>query len=155
MKKRFRKNVAAIVLSQEYPLNCKILVALRLDIDVWQFPQGGIDDGESPKEALIRELEEELGTKEFEIIAEYPEWLSYEFPNEAVKKKYNFDGQTQRYFLVKVRDNNLINLNTNEPEFKEHLFVDYKDINPYINHFKRPLYTKVLKYFQKEGFIGC
>ncbi len=155
MEKNYRKNVAAVILSSEYPYNCKILVALRNDMDVWQFPQGGIDTGESPKEALFRELKEELGTNEFEIIAEYPEWLSYEFPSEAVKKKYNFDGQTQRYFLVKIKDNNLINLDTEEPEFKEYLFVNYKDIKPYINHFKKAIYMKVLKYFQKEGFIGC
>ncbi len=155
MEKKFRKNVAAIVLSQDYPFSCKILVALRMDIEVWQFPQGGIDDGETPKEALFRELEEELGTNCFELIAEYPEWLSYEFPTDAVKKKYNFDGQIQKYFLVKIKENNAINLNTAEPEFKECFFVDYKDINSYINHFKKPIYTKVLKYFQKEGFLGC
>ena len=53
--KRYRPNVAAVVLSCEYPNKCEILVALRGDIEgAWQFPQGGIDEGESPKEALFR-----------------------------------------------------------------------------------------------------
>lgn len=46
--------------------------------NIWQFPQGGIDKGESVKNALFRELKEEIGTDEVEIIAEYPEWLSYD-----------------------------------------------------------------------------
>ncbi len=47
---------------------------------IWQFPQGGIDEGESSEEALFRELKEEIGTKKVEIIAEYPEWIAYDFP---------------------------------------------------------------------------
>ena len=59
--KRYRPNVAAIILSPSYPLECKVFIAQRHDISgAWQFPQGGIDEGESPKEALFRELEEEI-----------------------------------------------------------------------------------------------
>ena len=47
---------------------------------VWQFPQGGIDADESPESTLMRELEEEIGTSKIEILAEYPEWISYDFP---------------------------------------------------------------------------
>ncbi len=59
----------------------------RTDVDnAWQFPQGGIDNGESADEALYRELEEEIGTRDVEIIAEYPKWVSYDFPPSIAKK---------------------------------------------------------------------
>jgi putative (di)nucleoside polyphosphate hydrolase len=71
--KNYRPNVAAIVLSPKYPLNCEVFIASRIDVETnaWQFPQGGIDDGENAKEALFRELKEEIGTDDVSIIAEY------------------------------------------------------------------------------------
>ncbi|MBZ7987858.1 RNA pyrophosphohydrolase [Campylobacter canadensis] len=152
--KKYRKNVAAIILSPSYPYDCKIFLGKRIDMDIWQFPQGGIDDNESLKQALKRELKEEIGSNNISIIAEYPEWLSYEFPSEAIKKKYDFDGQTQKYFLVKINNLNEINLQTLEPEFVEFKFVDFKEIDKYINHFKKTIYKKVLQYFEKEGYLG-
>ena len=127
---------------------------MRNDIkDAWQFPQGGIDDGESPKEALFRELKEEIGTDKIEILAEYPEWISYDFPVMVAKKMYPYDGQTQRYFLVRLKDDSVINLETEEPEFCEYKFVKYKEAFKYISYFKRPVYKQVLKYFKKEGYL--
>ena len=72
--KNYRPNVAAIVLSSSYPAKCEIFIASRIDVeDAWQFPQGGIDEGETPHEALFRELKEEIGTNEIDIIAEFPD----------------------------------------------------------------------------------
>ena len=68
--KTYRPNVAAIILSPKYPLVCELFIASRTDIrNAWQFPQGGIDKSESPKEALFRELKEEIGTNQVDIIA--------------------------------------------------------------------------------------
>ena len=79
-RKKLRPNVAAIILSSKYPAKCEDFIASRTDIpNAWQFPQGGIDEGENTKEALLRELEEEIGTKDIEIIAEYPTWVSLSF----------------------------------------------------------------------------
>lgn len=154
MEKRYRPNVAAIVLSSQYPQACKIFIGKRVDIkDAWQFPQGGIDEGENPIDALKRELEEEIGTGEIEIIAQYPEWIAYDFPPNAVKKMYPFDGQSQKYFLVRLKSDLLINLNTPHPEFCEYEFVDYKDVFERIKHFKRPIYKQVLEYFRSEGYL--
>ena len=95
--KNYRPNVAAIVLSAKYPHTCEIFIASRTDVDnAWQFPQGGIDEGESAEDALYRELEEEIGTREIEIIAEYPQWVSYDFPPAIAKKMYPYDGQIQK-----------------------------------------------------------
>ncbi|AXX87120.1 RNA pyrophosphohydrolase [Malaciobacter marinus] len=152
--KNYRPNVAAIVLSAKYPEKCEVFIASRTDVEnAWQFPQGGIDEGESSKEALYRELEEEIGTKEIEIIAEYPQWVSYEFPPAIAKKMQPYDGQIQRYYLVKLKKGAKININTQIPEFSEYKFVETKNIYDYITFFKRTVYKQVLKYFRNEGYI--
>lgn len=153
-KKRYRPNVAAIVLSPKYPNRCEIFIASRNDVaDAWQFPQGGIDDGESAHDALYRELKEEIGTNDVEIVAEYPEWVSYDFPEIIAKKMYPYDGQIQKYFLVRLNTKEHIHLNTENPEFNEYKFVDYSDIFNYVTYFKRQVYKKVLDYFKKEGYL--
>lgn len=153
-KKRYRPNVAAVIVSSKYPFECELFIASRNDIeDAWQFPQGGIDDGETPKVALFRELKEEIGTDDVEILAECPEWLSYDFPGTVAKKMYPFDGQTQKYFLVRLKDEDTISLDTEEPEFSEYKFVKMNEAFKYITYFKRPIYKKVLDYFRKEGYL--
>ncbi len=151
--KNYRPNVAAIVLSPKYPDKVEVLVAKRNDIDAWQFPQGGIDEGESPEEALYRELKEEIGTDDIEIIASMPEWQSYDFPKIIAKKMYPYDGQRQKYFLVRLKPEAKINLDTKIPEFNEYKFVGVNDIFKFVKSFKRPVYKKVLEYFKKEGYI--
>ncbi|EAJ1253934.1 RNA pyrophosphohydrolase [Campylobacter lari] len=153
-EKKYRPNVAAIVLSSAYPFECKILLAKRNDMeDIWQFPQGGVDDGEDVKSALFRELKEEIGTDEVEILAEHPEWISYDFPAKVAQKMYPYDGQSQKYFLVRLKNKAIINLNTKNPEFDAYKFVSLEDVYDMINHFKKPIYIKVLKYFKERGYI--
>lgn len=153
-QKRYRPNVAAIIVSSKYPFDCEIFIAQRSDIEnAWQFPQGGIDAGETAKEALYRELEEEIGTNEVEILAQYPDWLSYDFPKIIAKKMYPYDGQTQKYFLVRLKPDARINLETKEPEFKAYRFVSSKEVLKEISFFKRPVYRQVLDYFKKEGYL--
>ena len=152
--KRYRPNVAAVVVSAKYPFQCQLFIASRSDIEgAWQFPQGGIDEGETPRESLYRELEEEIGTGEVEIIAEYPEWLQYDFPQKIAQKMYPFDGQSQKYFLVRLKKDAKINRATKEPEFCDFKFVSLEEVFDFITYFKRPVYKQVLEYFKKEGYL--
>ena len=151
--KRYRPNVAAVVLSSNYPEKVEILIAKRNDVEAWQFPQGGIDEGESEEEALLRELKEEIGTDEIEIIAKMPQWQKYDFPKIIAKKMYPYDGQKQKYFLVKLKKGAKINLNTAHPEFEDYKFVPVNKIFDYVKSFKRPVYKTVLEYFRKLGYL--
>ena len=153
-KGSYRPNVAMIIVSNNYPEKKEIFIAQRNDLlDIWQFPQGGIDKGEEVQEALFRELEEEIGTNKAKIIAEYPEWISYDFPEKIAKKMKPYKGQTQRYFLMKLKKNAVIKLDTKHPEFIDHKFVSVDDLLSHTAHFKKPIYETVVNYFKKEGLL--
>lgn len=156
-EKRYRPNVAAVILSSNYPEKCEFFIAHRSDIkDAWQFPQGGIDHGESPEDALLRELLEEIGSSEVEVLGEFPEWITYDFPSSAAqsKKLYPFHGQTQKYFLVRLKEDAVIDLYAHEtPEFEEYEFVGYDELFKRVTYFKRKVYRRVIEYFKEEGLI--
>ncbi len=153
-KPEYRPNVAMIIVSDKYPAKKEIFIAQRNDLlDIWQFPQGGIDNGEEVKEALFREMQEEIGTASAEIVAEYPEWISYDFPDKIAKKMKPYKGQTQRYFLMKLNSNAVIKLDTEHPEFIDHQFVSVEDVLNHTAHFKKPVYEQVINYFKKEGLL--
>ncbi len=153
--KKYRPNVAAVILSSAYPKECLFFIAHRLDVKgAWQFPQGGIDEGESPKEALLRELKEEIGTNAVEIISECPHWIQYDFPKSMAKKMYvGFAGQIQKYFLVRLKNNAEINLCTPIPEFDKYDFVSTQELFERVIHFKKEVYKQVLGHFKKEGYL--
>ncbi len=151
---KYRPNVAMIIVSPEYPKKKEVFIAQRNDLtDIWQFPQGGIDEGEEVQEALFREMEEEIGTDAAEIVAEFPEWISYDFPEKIAKKMKPYKGQTQRYFLMKLKEDAKINLATEHPEFIHYKFVDINKVLTYTAHFKKPVYETVINYFKKEGLL--
>lgn len=153
-EKKYRMNVAAIIVSPQYPNICEFFIAERSDLkNAWQFPQGGIDEGESPKDALFRELEEEIGTNDIQIIAEYPAWIAYDFPPLIKDKMRPYAGQQQKYFLVKLKPFANINLETEKPEFLRYEFVDLSTLLQKVTKFKKHIYVQVLDYFRKEGYI--
>jgi len=152
----YRPNVAAIVLSSDYERTRHFVIARRTGIRRgWQFPQGGIDADETPREALLRELREEIGTDAVTILAEYPEWIQYDFPlGKKGGKLYPFKGQRQRYFLVQLQDDTLIDVQAHAtPEFDEHMLVTQEELFRRVAYFKRPAYRRVIHYFTQKGFL--
>ena len=153
-KDLYRPNVAMIIVSNNYPQKKEIFLAQRNDLsDVWQFPQGGIDRGEEVHDALFRELEEEIGTSSVEIIHEYPEWISYDFPPKIAKSMEPYVGQKQRYFLVKLKGDAKIDIETEHPEFSDYKFVEVEEVLKLSASFKQDVYETVINYFKKEDFL--
>lgn len=132
--------------------NNKVFVAKRIDtlVEAWQMPQGGIDEGEDPKEAAIRELEEETGVKNAKVIAEYEEWLSYDLPQELYGKvwKGKYGGQTMKWYVMRYNGHdNDINIETEHPEFSEWKWTDITNLPDMIVPFKKELYQKLADKF--------
>lgn len=147
----YRKCVGIMLLNK----NGEVLVGQRIDnkADAWQMPQGGIDEGEEPEKALVRELEEEIGTSNMKIIAQASNWYSYDIPDFLIPKFWNgqFRGQTQMWFLAKFLGNDSeININTKEPEFRKWQWANPDILPNIIVPFKRDLYTALLIEFKEH-----
>ena len=127
-------------------------VAQRIDTpgNSWQFPQGGIDEGEDPRATALREMEEEIGTNKAEIIAESADWISYDLPPDIADKSWKgrFRGQTQKWFCARFTGCDAdINLDTAHPEFMRWRWMALEEVPPLIVPFKRELYDKVVAEF--------
>ena len=142
----YRLNVGIIVIND----NGKLLLCKRKKIDSWQFPQGGIDFGESPLKAAKRELYEEVGIEEnkIKLIKESDNWYKYDLPKKYKRNSFlweSFKGQKQKWFLFKLIEETNIDLNNeNNPEFDEFDWVDFWEPLDEIVEFKREIYEKVL-----------
>ena len=129
-----------------------VFVGQRIDttMEAWQMPQGGIDDGEDPKDCAFRELKEEIGTNNASIVARSNDWLTYDLPDNLIGKVWGgkYRGQKQIWFLMKFLGNDSdINLETHNPEFSSWRWVDVKDLPGMIVPFKRKLYRSVINEF--------
>ena len=130
----------------------KVFVARRIDTDTeaWQMPQGGIENGEDPKVAAIRELEEETGITQAEIIAEYQDWLTYDLPDKLYGKvwKGRYSGQTMKWYVMRFYgEDSDINIKTRHPEFSSWRWVDMNDLQEIIVPFKRDIYKALSEKF--------
>ena len=144
--KGYRPNVAMVVINSTN----KVLICRRKNTRTWQFPQGGIDNGEDIKKAMYRELSEEVGLSKDDVslVGESEGTITYDIPKTIRSKVLGgkFKGQEQKWFLLKLnKDNCEIKLdNEAYPEFDKYEWVSFWQPLNRIVDFKREAYRKAL-----------
>ena len=153
LKLPYRKNVGLAVVNPAGD----VFAGQRLDsdYDAWQMPQGGIDAGEDPFEAALRELWEETGIVRdlVEQVAETSGWLHYDFPTDLAAKlwKGGYRGQEQKWYLLRfLGDDEQINIVTEHPEFSEWRWMPPEELITKIVPFKRNIYRQVFDEFADQ-----
>jgi putative (di)nucleoside polyphosphate hydrolase len=118
----------------------------------WQMPQGGIELNENPLDAAMRELSEEIGTNNVEIIAETENWLEYTLPKQLRRKHSTMTGQRQKWFLMRyLGDDSDFNLNnSSHKEFDVWRWMYFQNVIRLSVNFKRQLYIEVFRQFRKH-----
>ena len=143
----YRPNVGIILSSDDG----RVLWAKRIGQSAWQFPQGGIDQGETPEDALFRELNEELGLarEHVRILGVTSHWLRYRLPSRYVRRRRGrvCIGQKQKWFALRlVAGEELVRFDaTDSPEFDGWRWVDYWHPLQEVVEFKREVYQRALR----------
>jgi putative (di)nucleoside polyphosphate hydrolase len=149
-KPEYRSAVGVMLLSRA----SKVFVARRIDMPMlpaWQMPQGGIDPGETPVQAALRELKEEIGTDKAEILGESRTWLQYDLPVELAGGVWGgrYRGQRQKWFAMRFTGSDTdIDLATDHPEFDAWKWIPPERLPEVIVPFKRQLYIDILAEFR-------
>jgi putative (di)nucleoside polyphosphate hydrolase len=131
----------------------RVFAGRRIDReDAWQMPQGGIDDGETPRQAALRELCEEIGTDQGEVVAEAVDWYAYDLPDGLLGKalKGRYRGQKQKWFAVRFTgtDADIDIAGVSHPEFNAWAWVTADELIARIVPFKRDIYIRVFEEFR-------
>ncbi|MGI4941130.1 MAG: RNA pyrophosphohydrolase [Janthinobacterium lividum] len=157
----YRPNVGAALFNAQG----LIFVARRADMPNaegaaggWQLPQGGIDDDEDPELAVLRELEEEIGTRNALVVGEHPEWLTYDLPPDLLGRMLGgrFRGQRQRWFALRFtgRDSDIrLDLDPH-PEFDAWRWAALDELPGLAVAFKRPIYETLAGSFRRFAVPG-
>jgi len=150
----YRPNVGIIICNR----HGQVLWARRFGQNSWQFPQGGINNNETPEQAMFRELNEEVGLlpKNVRILSVTNGWLRYKLPKRMVRWENEpvCIGQKQKWFLLElISDTSAINLSlTSVPEFDDWKWVSYWYPIRQVIAFKRDVYRKAMKEFSPIVF---
>ncbi len=156
----FRPNVGIILLNQKN----QVFWGKRIRTHSWQFPQGGIDRGESPEQAMFRELHEEVGLlpEHVRILARTRDWLRYEVPDRFIRRdaRGHYKGQKQIWYLLQLVEPDWnINLRaTSHPEFDAWRWNDFWVPLDVVVEFKRGVYemalTELSRYLPRYDTLG-
>ncbi len=146
----YRQGVGIVLFNAEG----HVLIAERLDNpNGWQMPQGGIDEGEAPEAAVFREMEEEIGTRNAEILGMMHDWICYDFPPALSERLWDgkYCGQRQKWIALRfLGTDDEIDLTTHdEPEFANWKWVPFDELTQYAVPFKRTVYAHVVKEFSR------
>lgn len=142
----YRKGVGVVLVNRAG----LVLVGQRIDqtTESWQMPQGGIDEGEAPREAALRELAEEIGTDKAEIVAENSGWIAYDLPPQLADSiwKARYRGQEQKWFVCRFtgETEDIDVTGVEHPEFSAWKWAGADEVLRLIVPFKRELYARVL-----------
>lgn len=124
----------------------------------WQMPQGGLDKGEEPLTAAFRELAEETGVTSASLLAEAPDWYSYDLPEDVATQSWKgrYRGQTQKWFALRFEgEDSEVNVlkppGGHKPEFSAWRWERIERLPSLIIPFKRPVYEKVVAAFRHLG----
>lgn len=153
-KDGFRPNVGIILLNQRN----EVFWGKRVKQHSWQFPQGGIKYGESPEQAMLRELYEEVGLRpeHVRVVARTREWLRYEVPDKWIRRdlRGNYRGQKQIWFLLRMmgRDCDVCLRRSEKPEFDAWRWNDYWVPLDAVIEFKRDVYQLALTELARYAF---
>ncbi|ETD77982.1 RNA pyrophosphohydrolase [Rhodobacter capsulatus] len=149
----YRKNVGLVLINAEG----LIFAGQRIDNPghAWQMPQGGIDAGERPKEAALRELQEETGVRPelVEKLAKTEDWLVYDLPEELIGNIWGgkYRGQKQKWFLFRfLGQDSDVNIATEHPEFSVWRWMEPAELVEKIVPFKRAVYEQVFDSFAEH-----
>jgi putative (di)nucleoside polyphosphate hydrolase len=156
----YRRNVGAMLFNRDG----LVFVGRRANMPdspsgyIWQMPQGGIDRDEAPEVAVLRELGEEIGTANASILAQHPEWLTYDLPPELVGQVLGgrYRGQTQKWFALRFLGADAeIRLDVDaHPEFDAWRWVPIHELPELAVPFKRAIYARLTRDFRSYGTNG-
>ena len=154
----YRLNVGAVLFNRDGQVLIARRAAGNAASGAWQFPQGGIDEGEAPDVAVLRELAEEIGTDRAAIIGEHPEWLTYDFPADVQKSvmRGRFRGQRQRWVALRFEGEDAdIRLDaTPHQEFDAWRWIALSGTPAVAPGFKREIYEVVSRSFARFAVPG-